>query len=75
MTRQEFIRRIRSLDGTPKVMVLRSGKRVRLRPIQPCAAGLKLIISPDRKKTLEFQYDEILELRPLAVAKRRRKAN
>ena len=75
MTRDEFLTKIRALDGTPKVMVLKTGKRIRLRPIQPCAAGWMLVISPDSKKSLQLQYDEIEDLRPLTAAKRRRKAN
>ncbi len=75
MTRREFIRQMRALDGTPKVMVLRNGKRIRLRPMQPCAAGWKLLISPDRKKILDFLYEDILEVLPLTPARRRRKAN
>ncbi len=75
MTRQEFRRKFRAHYGTPREMVLRSGKRLKLGPLQTCAAGWKLLISLDGKKLLEFEYDEILDLRPLVAAKRRRKAN
>ncbi len=75
MTRDEFLKTIRSMDGTRKVLVLKNGKRLRLRARQECCASFELIIAPDRKKFHVIQYADIRELRPLGVTKRRRKAN
>lgn len=75
MTRSGFLATMRTLRGTRKVLVLKNGKRLRLRPIQEFGASSRLVIAPDCKRFHFIEYDDIREVRPLAAAKRRRKAD